>query len=192
MGTSLDDFACCQALGGLFRRDGLLITDTHRLRIEDEYTLSGNTLSICNQDPALPDFRRFLNKAEMRREPLPSWWPKAKRRECEKLAKGPDVWTEIDCAVEKDDIVEHYGDASMPMFLRLFAEKVGAEVHSAWQLVFSPSHSCSSSDCYPSMRATEIKAISREYQALTLYCGWTALVAGEEHYGESLQARLVI
>ena len=74
----------------------------------------------------------------MRREPLPSWWLKAKRRECEKLAKGPDAWTEIDCAVEKDDIVEHYGDASMAMFLRLFAEKVGAEVHSAWQLVFSP------------------------------------------------------
>jgi hypothetical protein len=42
------------------------------------------------------------------------------------------------------------------------------------------------------MRATGVEAVSREYQALTLYCGWTALVAGEEHYGESLQARLVI
>ena len=69
-------------------------------------------------------------------------------------------------------------------FLRLFAEKVGVEVYSAWQsrhhviLAHPPI-------VYPS------------YQALTYYCGWTVLVglqsfAGEEHYGESLQARLVI
>lgn len=45
---------------------------------------------------------------------------------------------EIDCAVEKDDNVEHYGDASM------LAKKARAEVHSVWQLVFSPdiSQSC--------------------------------------------------
>jgi len=100
----------------------------------------------------------------MRRGPLPSWWSKAKRKECEKLTKGPDARTEIDDAVEKDDIVEHYGDASMPMFLAVIAEKVGAEVHSAWQLVFSPgtNHSWSSSDCYSSMRATGIKAVSRD------------------------------
>jgi hypothetical protein len=51
---------------------------------------------------------------------------------------------EIDCAVEKDDIVEHHGDVSMPTFFWLLAKKVRAEVHSVWQLVFSPdtSHSC--------------------------------------------------
>jgi mitochondrial splicing suppressor protein 51 len=131
------------SIGRAFRRDGLII-DAYRLCIEDEYTLSRNVLGIYNQDPALLDFRRFLNKAEMRRRLLPLWWSKAKRRECEKLVKGLDVWMEIDCEVEKDDIVEHYGDASMSTFLWLLAKKVRAEVHSVWQLVFSPdtSHSC--------------------------------------------------
>lgn len=60
------------------------------------------------------------------------------RRECEKLAKRLDAWMEIDCAVEKDDIVEHYGDASMPTLFWLLAKKVRTKIHSVWQLVFSP------------------------------------------------------
>jgi splicing suppressor protein 51 len=100
------------------------IIDAYRLRVEDEYTLSGNTRGIYNQDLALPDFRRFLDKAEKRKGLLPLWWSEAKRRECEKLGRRPGSWTEIDCAVEKHDIAEHYKDASMPTFLRLFAEKV--------------------------------------------------------------------
>jgi hypothetical protein len=90
---------------------------------------------------------------------------------------------EIDCVVEKDDIVEHYGDANM-LILAVVCREGGSR--GLFRLaVPTPCHSCSSSDCYPS------------YQALTYYCGWTVLVglqsfAGEEHYGESLQARLVI
>jgi hypothetical protein len=79
------------SIGRTFRRDSLLIIDAYRLRIEDEYTLSRNILGIYNQDPALLNFRRFLNKAEMRRRLLSLWWSKAKRRECEKLVKGLDI-----------------------------------------------------------------------------------------------------
>jgi hypothetical protein len=68
-------------LGELSEETAFASLDAYRLRIEDEYTLSRNILGIYNQDPALPDFRRFLNKAEIRRRPLPSWWSKAKRRE---------------------------------------------------------------------------------------------------------------
>lgn len=33
-------------------------------------------------------------------------------------------WSDLHCAVEKGDIVEHYGDGMMPMKLRLLAEKI--------------------------------------------------------------------
>jgi hypothetical protein len=73
---------------------------------------------------------------------------------------------EIDCVVEKDDIVEHYGDANM-LILAVVCREGGSR--GLFRLaVPTPCHSCSSSDCYPSMRATGIKAVSREYQALTL------------------------
>jgi hypothetical protein len=93
------------------------------------------------------------------------------RRECEKLAKRLDAWMEIDCAVEKDDIVEYYGDASMPTFFWLLAKKVRPR--------FIPfGSSCSAPipvilahpPIVASMRATGIKTVSREI------CGWTRLV----------------
>ena len=65
-----------------------------------------------------------MNKAEKRKGLLPSWWSREKRRECEALGRNPRVWSELSAAVEAHDIVEHYGDPTLPMFLRLFAEKV--------------------------------------------------------------------
>jgi len=33
-------------------------------------------------------------------------------------------WSDINCAVEKSDIQEHYEDGSMPMMLRILGEKI--------------------------------------------------------------------
>jgi splicing suppressor protein 51 len=110
------------------------IIDAYRLRVEDEYVFSGSTRGIYNQDPALPDFRRFLNKAEKRQGLLPGWWSNDKRRECEKLAKKRGAGAEIDGAVEASDVVERYGDPTILMFLRLFAERV--ELRSAMAVGF--------------------------------------------------------
>lgn len=55
---------------------------------------------------------------------LPPWWTKEKRSACEKLAVDKSQWSDLNCAVEKSDMVEHYGDGFMPMKLRMLAERV--------------------------------------------------------------------
>lgn len=54
---------------------------------------------------------------------MPSWWLPGKERECEALGLG-DGWSSLSRAVEKSDIVEHYGDSTMPMQLRMLGELV--------------------------------------------------------------------
>jgi len=92
--------------------------------MEDEYTFGGNNFGIYGGDSPVPVFRKFLNLAEKRQRLLPSWWSKGKRKECERLAMGGDGWADINCAVEKSDIQEHYGDGMMPMKLRILGEKI--------------------------------------------------------------------
>lgn len=64
--------------------------------------------------------------AEKRKGLLPGWWDKKTRAACE--ATGADdskeSWADLSCAVEKSDIIEHYKDPTIPMKLRLLAEKV--------------------------------------------------------------------
>jgi len=46
---------------------------------------------------------------------------------CERLAynkSGLNEWADIHSAVEKSDIIEHYGDGMMPMKLRVLGEKI--------------------------------------------------------------------
>lgn len=83
------------------------------------------TRVIYNQDPAMPDFREFLDNFEGKRELLSEWWSTAKRRQCERAARtGGGAWAEIEHAVEKSDIVSHYGDGTLPGSLRLLTERV--------------------------------------------------------------------
>ena len=108
------------------------LIDSYRLRIEDEYTFRGDAGGLYAQEPPMPDFRRYLNRAEKRKRPriLPSWWDKRARVECERIART-DKWSNVHYAVEKHDIVEHYGDPLMPLKLRSIAEKVeGSSVQS--------------------------------------------------------------
>src|ERR1700722_18121482 len=61
---------------------------------------------------------------------------------------------EIDCVVEKDDIVEHYGDANM-LILAVVCREGGSR--GLFRLaVPTPCHSCSSSDCLPFISSTHI------------------------------------
>lgn len=67
--------------------------------------MSGNTRGIYNQEPTMPDFRDFLDNFEKKKELLPTWWSKAKRRECGRMARRGG-WSDIGTAVEKGG---HYG-----------------------------------------------------------------------------------
>ncbi|OBT78767.1 hypothetical protein VF21_02521 [Pseudogymnoascus sp. 05NY08] len=100
-----------------------LLIDCFRMRVEDEYTFRGNTIGIYNGDKPLPPFKKFLSLAESRQAILPPWWSPEKRRECERLAvNGTEC--NINGAVEKSDIQEHYNDNSMPLKLRILGEKI--------------------------------------------------------------------
>lgn len=94
------------------------------MRVEDEYVYGTNTIGLYNGDNSLPDFRKFLDLAESRSNLLPPWWNKQKRKECERLAVSKDYWSNINYAVEKDDIVEHYKNPLAPMELRVLGEKI--------------------------------------------------------------------
>ena len=100
------------------------LIDCYRMRVEDDYTFSGDTRGLYNEDDPLADFQEFLDLAETRSGILPSWWSDGKRRECEENATDREEWSDLNAAVEKHDIIEHYGDATMPMKLRLLAEKI--------------------------------------------------------------------
>ena len=100
------------------------LIDCYRMRVEDDYKFSGDTRGLYNGDDPLPDFQEFLNLAEARNGILPSWWSDAKRKACEKRAVGTAEWSDLNAAVEKQDVIEHYGDPTMPMKLRLLAEKI--------------------------------------------------------------------
>ena len=103
------------------------------MRVEDDYVFAGDTRGLYNGDNPLPDFRRFLNMAEKRSGILPSWWSQAKRRQCEKKAVDTAAWSDLNAAVEKRDIIDHYGDPTMPMKLRILAEKIyGEKIQGTW------------------------------------------------------------
>ena len=100
------------------------LVDCYRMRVEDDYTFAGDTRGLYNDDDPLAEFQEFLDLAETRSGILPSWWSDRKRRECEEKAMDTEEWSDLHAAVEKHDIIEHYGDNTMPMKLRLLAEKI--------------------------------------------------------------------
>ena len=103
------------------------LIDCYRMRVEDDYKYAGDTRGLYNEENPLPDFQSFLDLAQKRKGLLPKWWSAEKRRECERLAVDGTQWADIGCAVEKQDVIEHYGDGIMPMKLRLLAEKIYAK-----------------------------------------------------------------
>ncbi|KAL3709989.1 hypothetical protein TMatcc_003781 [Talaromyces marneffei ATCC 18224] len=64
---------------------------------------------------------------------LPRWWNAEKRAYCERRALNQtadqSLWSNLLRPAGKDDILEHYQDQSMPMKLRMLAERVyGSDV----------------------------------------------------------------
>ena len=100
------------------------LTDAYRMRIEDEYVFRGDASGLYGGEDPRPGFKRFLNKAERRPGLLPSWWSKEKRKNCEKRAVDSVNWSDINSAVEKGDIQEHYKDPMMPMKLRILGAQI--------------------------------------------------------------------
>ena len=110
-----------------------LLIDAYRMRMEDNYTIecAPSRGSVYDGSPnGLPAFRRFMNLAKKRPGLLPpSWWNEEKRRECEAFgmrgqAEGEDAWGGLRTYMEKSDIMEYYGDRTMPMQLRMLAESI--------------------------------------------------------------------
>ncbi|KAL8933416.1 MAG: hypothetical protein Q9216_006374 [Gyalolechia sp. 2 TL-2023] len=102
------------------------LIDSYRLRVEDDYKYACDNHGLYNEEDPRPEFAQFLNLAEKRTGLLPGWWNKETRAACEAMAAdgSKENWADLSCAVEKSDIMEHYKDHSMPMKLRLLAEKV--------------------------------------------------------------------
>lgn len=100
------------------------IIDSYRMRVEDDYCFRGELTGLYNQENPLPHFGQYLDLAESRPDVLPRWWSKEKRAACERVAVDASRWSDLNCAVEKPDIQEHYKDNMMPMKLRILAEKI--------------------------------------------------------------------
>ena len=100
------------------------LIDCYRMRVEDDYKFAGDARGLYSEEDPLDDFQKFLDLAEKRKGLLPQWWNGEKRKSCERLAVDGTQWACISHAVEKSDIMEHYGDNLMPMKLRMMAETV--------------------------------------------------------------------
>ncbi|KAL8665350.1 MAG: hypothetical protein Q9168_007715 [Polycauliona sp. 1 TL-2023] len=102
------------------------LIDSYRLRVEDDYKYAGDDHGLyAGWDPR-PEFAKFLDLAEKRAGLLPGWWSKETRAACEAMGAdhSQENWADLGSAVEKSDIMEHYKDNTMPMKLRVLAEKV--------------------------------------------------------------------
>ncbi|KAI1819223.1 putative MYND domain protein [Xylaria intraflava] len=102
-----------------------LLIDAYRLRVEDDYKLSGELQPHSIYDGArngLRGFTRFLRLVASRGRLLPPWWTPEKERACKRLGMDSSQWHDLRCAVEKSDIIEHYGHPQFPIQLRMFAE----------------------------------------------------------------------
>jgi splicing suppressor protein 51 len=105
-----------------------LLIDCLRMRQEDEYTLGGRLMNGsvygCDDEDASsePAFRTFIDKAQAIPGFLPSWWTETSVDDCIQYARA--AGSLLKCAQESHDIREKWGDDSMPMQLRLVAERV--------------------------------------------------------------------
>lgn len=83
----------------------------------------GETRGIYNQEHPRADFTEYLTKAHAAGV-LPDWWNNQKKRACVAYGLKAGSSSNLNGAVEKSDIIEHYKNPLMPMQLRMVAEKV--------------------------------------------------------------------
>lgn len=97
--------------------------------MEDNYKFQGDIDIDCVLSGEVPTsirgLTRFLRRLHERApDLLPSWWDKCKDDECKRIGMTSGAWEYLGHAVEKADIMEHYGDPYVPMQLRMFAEPI--------------------------------------------------------------------
>ncbi|KAF1998979.1 hypothetical protein P154DRAFT_237590 [Amniculicola lignicola CBS 123094] len=104
-----------------------LLIDSFRMRQDDQYKYGGDISANSIYDgssSSVSGFRKFLKEASTKEKLLPTWWTTEKQKECEQYAMKEDNWSNVKSAVEKQDVIDHYGDAKMPMQLRMFSDCV--------------------------------------------------------------------
>ena len=75
------------------------------------------------QESPLRDFKQFIRLGYSRSK-LPKWWDPRKHMKTVTGLALSHPWSNIKYAVEKSDIVEHYGDPMKVMVLRMVAEQI--------------------------------------------------------------------
>ena len=99
------------------------IIGSYHVHILDKYKLWSHTGDFYAGKGFLPDFQRYLDRAEKNGGVLPKWWSSEKRRACEKMVVDKAQWENLNSGGEKTDIMKHYG-SSNPIKLRILAKKV--------------------------------------------------------------------
>ncbi|KAL8919230.1 MAG: hypothetical protein Q9208_006891 [Pyrenodesmia sp. 3 TL-2023] len=103
-----------------------LLVDAFRMRQEDNHALEGTVDKdsvYTGARDSTAGFRKFIQLASTRANLLPSWWSSEKQQECEKFGLGDD-WSSLKRKVNKTATIQRYGNDTMPMQLRMFAEVV--------------------------------------------------------------------
>ncbi|BGP05867.1 hypothetical protein JCM10049v2_001683 [Rhodotorula toruloides] len=96
------------------------LIDAYRLWIDDCYVWRGENIGLYAQEDPYPEFVKFVKKA---RKHLPSWFKDEDEKAVLAMCRSHE-WADINFAVEKQDINEHYGSTMMAMGLRMWTEKV--------------------------------------------------------------------
>ncbi|KAK2749220.1 hypothetical protein FQN57_006836 [Myotisia sp. PD_48] len=104
-----------------------LLIDAYRLRMEDNYKFDGDAdvdSIYGGAQNGRAGFKRFLRLAQKFPHLLPPWWSRENVTGCVAAGMNKDDWSYLGHAIEKSDVIEHYGDRFMPMQLRMFAEQL--------------------------------------------------------------------
>jgi len=102
-----------------------LLIDSFRIRQADDLNLENKTTPgsiYSGASSSIEAFRQYLSKAASRKL-LPSWWDAAKQTECEAFGES-GAWNDLRKKVDKNEVIQHYGDGKAPMQLRMLAEAV--------------------------------------------------------------------
>lgn len=88
--------------------------DSFRMREQDRHKFEGINAPdsvYAGAASSIVSFRAFLSRVEKKPGYMPAWWNSEKRKECEELGdKGKD-WSNLRKKVDKDDVMEYYGDS---------------------------------------------------------------------------------
>lgn len=104
-----------------------LLIDSFRLRCSDEFTFENKITKgtvQAGEANSKTAFESFLRLVGSKSGILPSWWFHDKAEECVAFCMNSGDWSDLHRAVEKQGIIEHYGETLMPMQMRMFYEKI--------------------------------------------------------------------